>query len=241
MDSPVIGITTRDSKSRGGAAVMLLRTYVDAVARAGGVPVLIPAGLGAEATRLLYERLDGVLFSGGGDIDPRHYAAAGDPSLALEIDPARDETELALARSAAAEGKPFLGICRGAQLVNVALGGTLYVDIPSELPAAAKHNYSSDTERGLLAHEVQVDPAARLAHILGEHQLRVNSLHHQAARDLAPPLRAAAYAPDGVVEGLELPGHPFGFAVQWHPECLPDQPASGRLFEAFVEACRRRP
>jgi putative glutamine amidotransferase len=240
MNPPLIGITAANSKRGTNPAVLLLRTYVDALIEAGGVPVLIPPGLAEPAWRALYERLDGILLSGGGDIDPVHYGGVQDAGLALEIDPARDEIELGLARSAAADGKPFLGICRGAQTVNVALGGSLYVDIQAGLPKAAKHNYSSDTERSLLVHDVQIDKNSRLAQIVGATTLKVNSLHHQSARDLAPGLRQSAQAPDGVVEGLELPGHPFGIAVQWHPECLPDQPASQRLFKAFVEACQRK-
>jgi putative glutamine amidotransferase len=238
MTSPLIGITTRNGETGANDAVILRRTYVDAIVAAGGAPVLIPSGLPAQGWRILYERLDGILLSGGGDIDPAHYGMSRRPGLALEIDPARDEIELGLARAAAADGKPFLGICRGAQLFNVALGGSLYLDIPTDLPQAGKHNFSSETERSLVAHEVQIDPQARLAGIVGETKLQVNSLHHQGVREVAAELRAVAHAPDGVVEGLELPGHPFGLAVQWHPECIPDQPASRRLFQAFVEACQ---
>jgi putative glutamine amidotransferase len=240
MTPPLIGITTRNGKSGPNEAVLLLRTYVEAIVAAGGAPLLIPAGIPSQGWRLLCDRLDGILLSGGGDIDPAHYGGDGRTDLALEIDPARDEIELGLARSAAAGGKPFLGICRGAQLVNVALGGSLYLDIAADLPQAGKHDFSSQTERSLLAHQVQIDPGARLAGIVGETKLQVNSLHHQAAREVAPTLKAVAHAPDGVVEGLELPGHPFGLAVQWHPECIPDQPASRRLFQAFVEACQRK-
>jgi putative glutamine amidotransferase len=235
MRPAVIGITAANGKRRGHPAVVLLRTYVDAILAAGGVPVLIPTGLDADALRLLYERLDGILLSGGGDVSPHRYGGVR-PEQAAEIDLARDELEIGLVLAAAEDGKPFLGICRGAQVLNVALGGSLYTAIPADLPQAAKHDYSSETERSLLAHEVEIDPAARLARIVGGARLMVNSLHHQAVRDLAPGLQVAARSPDGVVEGLELVAHRFGIAVQWHPECLPDQPASQRLFRGFVEA-----
>ena len=240
MNPPVIGITTANGKRGVHAAVVLLETYVRALAEAGGIPLLIPAGLQAEGWQALCGRLDGILLSGGGDIAPERYAAGADSGLAMEIDPARDEIELGLVRSAAAGGLPFLGICRGCQVVNVALGGTLYLDIPTELPQAARHNYSSETERSLLVHDVTIEPHGRLSQILGGTRLKVNSLHHQAVRDAAPGLQAVAHAPDGVVEALELPDHPFGLAVQWHPECLPDEPSSRALFEAFVQACGQK-
>jgi putative glutamine amidotransferase len=121
-------------------------------------------------------------------------------------------------------------------VVNVALGGTLYTHIQDQLPGAIKHDYDSDSQRQYLAHTIRMEKSSALAGILGESDLKVNSLHHQGAKDLAPAVKPAAYAPDGLVEGLEIPGHPFGMAVQWHPEWLLDQPVTRRLFGAFVEA-----
>jgi len=213
----------------------LLALIVAAVERAGGAPVLLPAGLGPAAVDEVFKRADGVLLSGGGDLDPACYGLPPHP-LAVGIDPARDEAELRLARRAAAEAKPLFGSCRGAQVLNVALGGTLYADT-SEHPGAEPHAYSDPgLPWDLRPHVVQVAEATRLAGLLGAPLLPVNSLHHQACRGLAPGLVAAARAPDGLIEAVELPRHPFALAVQWHPECLPDDPAMRHLFEGFIAA-----
>ncbi len=233
--SPLIGITQHPITSPDRAELdELVDDIVHAVERAGGAPVLIPLGLADATLRGLYARLDGVLFSGGGDIDPAHYGADPHPAVS-GVDPERDRTELALARWAVADPKPFFGICRGTQLLNVALGGTLYRDLNNEHPAAPQHvHYPND----LRPHPIQVTEDSRLARIVGEPILTVNTLHHQACKDIAPGLRVTGRAADGVVEALELPHHPFALAVQWHPECLPDAPEMRRLFEAFVQAAQ---
>jgi putative glutamine amidotransferase len=187
--------------------------------------------------RALYQRLGGVLFSGGGDLDPVLYGATLHPTLG-GVSAERDRTELALVRWAVDEARPFFGICRGQQLLNVALGGTLYRDI-SEHAGALKHTYDGQTESTLRSHEIQVEEETRLARILNTPVLTVNSLHHQAVRVVASPLTISARAPDGLVEAIELPAHPFGLAVQWHPECLLDAPEMLGLFEAFVQAARQ--
>jgi putative glutamine amidotransferase len=217
----------------------LLALIVAGVERAGGAPALAPAGLGAAALEAIFRRVDGVLLSGGGDVDPARYGAAPHP-LAVGVDAGRDEAELWLARRAADEAKPIFGICRGAQVLNVALGGTLYGDV-GEHPGAGPHAFDQPGQPwDLRAHWVQVAEGTRLARLLGAPRVGVNSLHHQAVRALAPGLAAAAHAPDGLVEAVELPGHPFALAVQWHPECLPEATAMQRLFEGFVEAAGRR-
>ena len=239
MAFPIIGITTHNEMSQGHKMALLRRTYVEAVIAAGGTPLLIPSGVGEEARRALYGRLDGILFSGGGDIAIARFG--GEPLASIiAVDEARDEIEFALLQAVVSDGKPFLGICRGCQVVNVALGGTLYTDIATQMPNAIKHAYSSVTERSLLAHPVEVVAGSRLADIVGEIRLSVNSLHHQGVKGIASALKPAAHAPDGLVEALELPGHPFGLAVQWHPEDLIDQPASLKLFQAFVDACGKQ-
>jgi putative glutamine amidotransferase len=212
-----------------------MHQYISAVSEAGGVPMLIPSEVTSETVRALFDRLDGILLTGGGDIAIERFG--GEPHVSVAgVDPERDEVEFALLQAAAKSGKPFLGICRGFQVVNVALGGTLYTNLQDQLPGAVKHDYDSDSERQFLAHAIRLEKNASLAGILNEAELNVNSLHHQGAKDLAPSLKPAAYAPDGLVEGLELPGHPFGMAVQWHPEWLMGQPVTRRLFGAFVEA-----
>lgn len=235
---PLIGITTRERVTQAGwHRIELLRAYVEAIAQAGGMPVLIPSALGAEDRSALLARLDGLLLSGGGDIEVRRFGGRPHPKVS-HVEPERDALELDMLRAAVAQGKPFLGICRGCQLVNVSLGGTLHTHLPEQLGRKVKHNYG-DRDRKKLAHAVEIDLQTRAGAILGERRLQVNSLHHQGICDLAPGLQVAAHAPDGLIEAVELPGHPFGIAVQWHPEWLTDQPAMRRLFAAFVEAAGR--
>ena len=232
---PIIGITTNNSKnSYGQPTVLLQHSYVRAVMQAGGVPVLIPSSVAEEGWDALYSRLDGVLFSGGGDISLDF--SPGDPHPRIDdADLARDSVELKMVQAATSDGKPFLGICRGCQVVNVALGGTLYTHIPDQLPGALDHSYPGNM-RTVLVHEVKLEEGTRIAEIFGEPIIKVNSLHHQGLKDIAPSLRVAGCAPDGLVEAIELPEHPFGLAVQWHPEWLTDQAWTRNLFKKFVEA-----
>jgi putative glutamine amidotransferase len=237
MSLPLIGLTAYNHQNQYGFPIAaLMHKYITVVDDAGGAPVLIPSGLTDAARRTLLDRLDGILFTGGGDIAIEHFGGEPHEKIIL-VDEARDEIELALVKEVAANGKPFLGICRGFQVVNVALGGTLFTHIADQFPNAIKHDYDSGTQREFLAHDVEVAGGTRLAGILDISALKVNSLHHQGAKDIAPGLKPAAYAPDGLVEALELPGHPFGIAVQWHPEWLTVHEPARRLFRAFVEAC----
>jgi putative glutamine amidotransferase len=141
-----------------------------------------------------------------------------------------------LVQEALTQGKPFLGICRGLQVINVALGGSLYEDLLDQHPNALKHNRFPEEARDFLAHSVKIDEDSRLSNILSAEGAEVNSLHHQGIRQLAPQLRATAHAPDGVIEAVEAPAHPFGLAVQWHPEWLQAHLAMRALFEKFVMA-----
>ncbi len=232
---PVIGITTyQEKKANGLPYVMIYQAYVQAVVQAGGVPVLIPSILAEGGWEALYDRLDGILLAGGGDIGLEHFKGDEHPRID-GLDPLRDSVELSLFRAAVDDDKPFFGICRGIQLVNVGLGGTLYTHVPDQLPNAIDHTYPGNM-RTVLAHEVRVEEGSRLAEIVNEPILKVNSLHHQGVKDIATDLRVTGYAPDGLVEAMELPGHRFGLAVQWHPEWLTDQKPTRKLFKAFVEA-----
>jgi putative glutamine amidotransferase len=236
---PLIGVTAHPATAPDAQELDLFFGWIlQGVQQAGGLPIPIPPTLDAAALGAFYERLDGVLFSGGGDVDPARYGAELDGRIG-GVDAGRDETELALARWAARDGKPFFGICRGAQVINVAHGGTLYSDT-AEHPGAARHAYYPDLPYDLLAHPACVAEGSLLSRLIGAGEAGVNSLHHQACRDVAPALLASARAPDGIVEAVELPGHPFGLAVQWHPECLLDAPATRRLFGAFVNAAAAR-
>jgi len=231
---PVIGITSsHSSNSYGQATILLTQAYARAIIQAGGVPVLIPSLIANDGWDALYPRLDGILFTGGGDISLDHFK--GDPHPRIDdVDPQRDTVELNLLHASVVDGKPFLGICRGCQLVNVGLGGTLYTHIPDQLPNALDHSYPGDM-RTVLVHEVRIEEGTRVADVLGEPIVKVNSHHHQGLKDIAPSLRVAGHAPDGLVEAIELSDHPFGLAVQWHPEWLTDQQSTRNLFRRFVE------
>ena len=235
MSKPLIGITTRNGEDSDGHPLTALQhSYINAITKAGGVPVLLPSILGEEDLLDLYARVAGILFSGGGDISLKYFDGADHPRI-CEVDEARDITEISLMRAATKDGKPVLGICRGAQVMNVALGGTLYTHIYDQLPGALDHAYPGDLRR-VLVHPVNVDEASRSAEIFGETLLNVNSLHHQGLKDIAPGLRGVGYSPDGLVEVVEMPDHPYAVSVQWHPEWLTDQVSTQRLFKSFVDA-----
>jgi putative glutamine amidotransferase len=232
---PIIGITTFEGRNPDGLPIdTLLHAYIHAIIQAGGVPVLIPSMLAEQGWNVLYERLDGVLFSGGGDIAPEYYHGEKHQRVA-GIDSLRDTIEFNLLHALIDDGKPFLGICRGIQTVNVGLGGTLYEHLGEQFRSEIDHTYPS-TMRTTLVHEVKIEEGTRIAEVVGEPILKVNSLHHQGLKDIAPELRITGYAPDGLVEAVELPDHPFGLAVQWHPEWMTDQLSTRKLFKAFVEA-----
>ena len=270
------------------------QTYVHAVARAGAVPLLIPQLADRALLRSLYELLDGLLLSGGEDVDPAYY---GEPrhEKCGRVSPGRDDTELTLIRWAVDDEKPLLAICRGIQVLNVALGGSLYQDIRAQVPGADEHDWYPGYPRDHLSHMVIIAPQTRLAQVLGMTSLRlgsgqalrlplrlrsghgsgqalrpfdwaqgklgsgqalrqgfdglspaaqdtalpVNSMHHQAIKDVAPGLIVAAQAPDEIVEAVEVEGHPFALGIQWHPEELAENDARAqRIFGALVEVCQ---
>ena len=235
MAKPLIGITTYNTKNpynRDIAAVQ--HSYIRAVTGAGGVPILIPAILPADDLNELYSHLQGILFSGGGDISLKYFTGEEHPSI-HEVDEYRDITELSLLRQSVENEKPFLAICRGLQVMNVALGGTLYTHIPDQVPNSIKHD---NEEFKIIAHPVNIDETSRMAEIFGETLLHVNSLHHQGIKNLASNLRIVGHAPDGVIEAVELPDHPYAIGVQWHPEWLTDQTPMQKLFKSFVDASK---
>ena len=239
MTNAWIGITTgRNTSYTGYPLFTLAAAYVDALQMAGATPVMIPLGLPEEQLLSLLSRVDGVLFSGGGDIHPERYGGPPHPLVDF-VDEDRDRVEVMLVNHALKQGLPIFGICRGLQLINVALGGTLYEDLSGQFPGSIQHDNFDGHQRDYLAHSVQMEPDSLLAEVLGCHSTQVNSLHHQGIRQLAPGLRLSASAPDGVIEGVELPAYPFGLAVQWHPEWLLAYPPMRRLFQAFVSAASR--
>jgi len=232
---PIIGITTSQAKnSNDQPVVVITQAYLNAVIQAGGIPVLLPSIISSDGWKTFYSHLDGILFTGGGDISLDYFE--GDPHPRIDdVDLERDRIELFLLESAISDGKPFLGICRGCQLVNVGLGGTLYTHIPDQLPGALDHDYPGNM-RTVLVHDVKIDEGTRLADVLGEPIIKVNSHHHQGLKNIGKGLRVTGYAPDGLVEAIELPGHPYGLAVQWHPEWLTDQQPTRNLFKTFIDA-----
>ena len=240
MDAPIIGITTgRNTDGEREPWVRVTEAYIQAILRAGGAPVLLPVGLASGPLAEVERLLDGLLLTGGADIDPARFGGESHPRV-YGVDPARDELEFALTRWAVDSGTPFLGICRGCQVVNVALGGSLFTDIADQVPGAVRHSHLKNEPRSQIAHSVAVEPGTCLAEILGQQTLPANSYHHQSAREIAATLVVSARASDGIIEGLELPGHPFGIAVQWHPEWLPGEPIHQKIFQAFIRAARDR-
>jgi putative glutamine amidotransferase len=238
MPKPLIGITTRNGKDADGHPLTALQhTYTRAILQAGGLPILIPSMLMEEDFLDLYSRVSGILFTGGGDVSLEYFNGSAHPRIG-EVDQARDLTEISLMHAAVNDGKPILGICRGAQVMNVVFGGTLYTHIIDQLKGALDHDYPGDLRR-VLVHPIRVDESTRSAEIFGETLLNVNSLHHQGLKDIAPGLLATGYAPDGLVEVVEIPDHPYAVSVQWHPEWLTDQIPMQRLFKSFVDASGR--
>lgn len=238
MISPLIGITSSHASNQyGQPTVESLRTYIREVIKAGGTPVVIPSEIPVEKLKELFARLDGIILAGGDDIDHTRFNGEDHPKIG-KPDALRDTCEITLARMAVKEEKPLLGICRGLQTLNVALGGDLYTHIEDQHPAKVKHDYYPEPPRDLISHPVTIEESSKLFKIIGEREIPVNSLHHQGVKTLAEALSATAYAPDGLVEAAEIPGHPFAIAVQWHPEWIPDQPASQAIFKAFIQAAK---
>lgn len=210
--------------------------YPQAIQRAGGLPVVLPA-LEPNSVLSLLDRLHGLCLSGGPDLEPSNYARPPHPKLG-PTEPEVDRFELALARHADERGMPILAICRGAQVLNVARGGTLHQHLPEVSGVTAAHRQAEPADRS--THQVEVSPESLLARALaGSQRLEVNSFHHQAPERLGDGLRAVAWSTDGVVEGIEAPGREFMVGVQWHAECLLERPEQAALFRSFVEAAAR--
>ena len=213
--------------------------YFFAATIVGGVPWMIPLlDDDPDTLRAIYDRLDGILLPGGVDMDPASYGESPGPRCG-RIDPARDRVELQLTRWAIEDRKPVLGLCRGAQVINVALGGSLYQDVEAEVPGAIKHDYfpTQGFDRDHLAHEVALAPGSRLQRVMEQSRVAVNSMHHQGVKRLGTGLVAAATAPDGLVEAVEGANGQFLIGVQWHPEVfeMSDQ-HTRHLFRAFIAA-----
>lgn len=228
-------------------SISVAGAYLEAVVRAGGMPWTLPLSTDPGLIADSVARADGLLLTGGEDIEPNLHRAEVSEALRSTCfldHPLRDAMELALIQEAFRQQLPIFAICRGHQLVNVALGGSLFVDLPTEAPGAVEHNQVA--RRFEAVHPVAISPDSQLARIVEGAELGVNSTHHQAVNRAAPGLRAVGRAADGLVEAMEWDAerartHGWLLTVQFHPERLaPTLPAHARLFEAFVEACRRR-
>jgi putative glutamine amidotransferase len=214
------------------------QSYVTALVRAGCAPVLIPLLEEENVLRDIFERLDGIVFPGGADVAPGEYGEEALPDINV-VESARDRTELRLARWAYEAGLPTLGICRGQQLLNVALGGSLYQDLLTQGATGLDHSDGDGRARSALVHRVALEPGSKLAQLIDETAVEVNSLHHQAIKSVAPGLLVTGRSEDGVIEAVEADGSKFLIAVQWHPEELTALPWVSRLFKGFAQAAAR--
>ena len=234
MSKPIIGIGSDVHSPQGERErAFIYLNYTEALRKAGAIPVVIPPQ--PENAAALISGLDGLVLAGGEDCDPAAYGEERHPTVDPVMDPRRQSNDLSLAKAAREAAIPTLGICLGMQVMNVAAGGTLVQDIDSAMQTDIRHA-SEPEDRG--RHDVIIDSATRLGDILRQRELNVNSSHHQAVGKVGEGLRVTAHAPDGVVEGLEDPEHPFYVGVQWHPEDLGGEESASKLFGAFIAAAR---
>lgn len=243
--TPIIGITCdqdpglNDKSFAPGLGVhFLFDDYITVVANAGGLPILLPLCSGRKQAREIAELIDGLLLIGSySDVDPLSFGEEPHPRLAA-INPARTKSEVELVRAAVKMGKPVMGVCGGMQTINVALGGTLIQDIPSQVKGAIQHLQRGDPAPPF--HTVNIEKGSILHRILGSERIRVNSTHHQAVDRPAQGIIKSAWAEDGVTEGIEKPDSGFCIGVQWHPERVADiDQSAARLFKAFTGAARK--
>lgn len=236
MKKPIIGLTP--SHNTDTNELQMRPTYLKALTAAGAIPIVLPLTASSGDLKQLAEALDGFLFTGGPDVHPFLF---GEETHARcgSVSAARDQMELALLPLVMEAKKPVLGICRGVQLLNIGLGGTIWQDIPSQTASDFPLAHTQPFDYTLPSHTVAVTPESLLARITGEETLSVNSMHHQAVKDVAPGLIPSAVSSDHLIEAVELPDYPFFLGVQWHPEYLWEkQEAAASLFTAFVTACR---
>lgn len=231
---PMIGITCAYDSDKNRCTIN--GAYITAVQRAGGFPVLLPLFCGEDQLERFAHMLDGVIFSGGGDVNPKYFGEAAHEKCG-KPEPARDELEIPLIRMLRGLGKPILGICRGMQVMNIAFGGSIYQDIPSQLPNALDHGLSKVDFS--LTHPTMVSESGLLARITGETNIQVNSIHHQSVKEVAPGFIVDAWSSDGVIEAIYSRDGAFALGVQYHPEKLYHTHAHARAtFDAFIASAR---
>jgi putative glutamine amidotransferase len=234
---PRIAVTLELSEKGSRRLTFLDLAYAECIAEAGGIPLHFPPLPSPDYLREVLSAMDGLVLTGGADIHPSFYGETISAPVFLSPDQ-RTDFDLSLFRAALRAGKAILAICHGMQIMNVALGGTLYQDLSSQVPNPVAHCGEKDSTPA--RHAVRVEKESKLAGILGgRERLEVSSIHHQAVRDLGRGLRGSARAPDGIVEGIEIPAHPRVVGVQWHPEKDPHSEPTRLLFGALIEAAGR--
>jgi putative glutamine amidotransferase len=234
---PKIGITGHISKDNPNLSIT--NSYMEAIFACGGFPLLLPVKGSKELWLQAAKEMNGFLFTGGGDISPSRF---GEETLQCcgEISPLRDAMELDLLDAVLPTGKPILGVCRGVQLMNVGLGGTLYQDIYQQNAQPFPQQHTQKLPDYLPAHDVIIEEGSLLHRIVKTARLPVNSLHHQAVKDCAPGLRISAKSSSGLIEAVEKQDHPFFLGVQWHPERMWHVEAAEKaIFDSFVDACAK--
>jgi putative glutamine amidotransferase len=230
MSKPLVGICPNFKEVGGRNGYFLHPNYAAIVSGSGALPVILPLVGNRQEARELLERVEGLMLTGGADIDPTHYGqAARHPDMIAPRE--RTESDFAYVREAKDRGMPVLGICLGAQTLNVAFGGSLLQHIPDDVPGALAHEEGAE-------HTIRIEPGTVLRGALGVESATVNSYHHQAIGDLAPGFRIAARSPDGIIEAIERTDHPFFIGVHWHPERLSTSDTTRKLLRAFVDATR---
>jgi putative glutamine amidotransferase len=235
MKKPIIGLTPQYDYERN--RVWIGPNYLGAVKAAGGVPILLPLQADKEELEAAAKVCDGFLFTGGPDIDPFRFGEETVSQCGVVI-PERDKMEEDLFQTVMESGKPILGICRGIQVLNVFLDGTLYQDIPAQFPSDLSIAHSQLSGNSVLSHSVLVKKGTLLSDILCKDYIKVNSFHHQGIKDLAPVLQTAGISMDSLIEAVYLPEHKFFLGVQWHPEHLYRSNEDAlKIFQSFVNAC----
>jgi len=230
MARPLIGICPNFKEVGGRTDYFLNPHYAAIISGSGALPIILPLVENRQGAREILERVDGLVLTGGADIDPTHYGqTARHPDQIAPRE--RTGSDFAYAREAKDRGMAVLGICLGAQTLNVAFGGSLLQHIPDDVPGALEHRDGAE-------HTIRIEPGTILARALGMESATVNSFHHQGIGDLAPGFRISARSPDGIVEGIERTDHPFFMGVHWHPERLANSETTRRLLGAFVDATR---
>jgi putative glutamine amidotransferase len=235
---PIIGISAgRDRSDTNLQKICLIEKYSSAIIQSGGIPLIIPTGIPKGAENEILKQVDGIMITGGGDIETRRFNGQ-DHNRVYGVDSDRDELEIGLVQAADKFKKPLLGICRGIQVINVAFCGNLLTDIQDQKPDSLRHDWFPDFPRDLLSHKVECKSGSLLEKITEVKNMEVNSLHHQAIMNIGDGLVATAYAPDGIVEAVEKIDHPFFLGVQWHPEWLFSWESTRKIFTAFVNSTK---